>query len=531
MTAPTGPSLPTLSSILAEHARARPSHAAVVDGTTRLSYAHLHDRVEALVRVLRARGVRSGDRILWLGQNSFRLLECILAGASVEAIVCPVNWRQSSSELEFVLRDAAPALVVCQDYAVEHVVELRRAVPRASWIRDGGAASSDDDDDEYESLLAGTAKDSQIVDGADPGSPVVMLYTAAFDGRPNGALISQRAVVAQSVVVALVHEITPQFVYLNCGPMFHVATLMMTCATFVMGGKNVFVPRAEPEAVARAIHEERCHGASLMAPTIDAIVTLNANHRYDLSSLQIARDKERWQGMATEATSPWGRRPGGYGQTEVMGIATFCALAEDAIGASGRPSPWVQVRILDAAGRDVAPGDVGEIAVRGTTVMNGYWNRPELNASRWVDGWYRTNDLGRREVDGSVTFVGPKTRMLRSASENIYPAELEACLRQHPAVADAAVIGEPDPEWTQNVVAVVVVEGGEVLDATAIVEHCRRRIASYKKPKRVEFVDALPRRGDGAVDYDALDERFGGGGYPTAPSGVSRPEGAARPRP
>jgi long-chain acyl-CoA synthetase len=138
-----------------------------------------------------------------------------------------------------------------------------------------------------------------------------------------------------------------------------------------------------------------------------------------------------------------------------------------------------------------------------------------MNAARQRDDWHHTHDLGRRESDGTITFIGPKTRIVKSAAENIYPAEVEGCIRQHPAVADCAIIGVPDPKWTQNVKAVVVLKKGESAGADDIIAHCREHIASYKKPKTVEFVDELPRKGF-AVDYDALDARFGGGGYPGA---------------
>jgi acyl-CoA synthetase (AMP-forming)/AMP-acid ligase II len=145
--------------------------------------------------------------------------------------------------------------------------------------------------------------------------------------------------------------------------------------------------------------------------------------------------------------------------------------------------------------------------------MNGYFNREELNRQRQAGGWHHTNDLGRIDPDGSLSFVGPKTRLIKSAAENIYPTEVEACLKSHPAVADAAVIGVPDPTWNQNVKAIVVLREGESATEDDVVEHCRKNIASYKKPKSVEFVDELPRQGF-AVDYDALDALFGGGGYP-----------------
>jgi long-chain acyl-CoA synthetase len=145
--------------------------------------------------------------------------------------------------------------------------------------------------------------------------------------------------------------------------------------------------------------------------------------------------------------------------------------------------------------------------------MNGYWNRPDENARRQRGGWHHTNDLGRRETDGSMSFIGPATRMIKSAAENIYPAEVEAAIARHPAVAECAVIGVPDAEWTQSVKAVVVLNDGAVATADEIVEHCRTRIASYKKPRAIEFLEKLPRQGF-SVDYDALDRQFGGGGYP-----------------
>ena len=159
------------------------------------------------------------------------------------------------------------------------------------------------------------------------------------------------------------------------------------------------------------------------------------------------------------------------------------------------------------------PGETGEIVARGPTVMNGYWNRPEENEYRTRGGWHHTNDLGRREVDGSITFIGPATRMIKSAAENIYPAEVEGCIARHPAVAECAVIGVPDERWTQSVKAIVALHPDADATVDDIIEHCRQAIASYKKPRTVEFVDKLPRAGF-AVDYDALDARFGGGGYP-----------------
>jgi len=480
-----GGSLPaTLGHRLAEHARNRPDAEAVVDGDVRLSFGELDHRVDALAGGLAATGVSAGERVLWAGRNSFRFLELLLAAGRLGAMCCPVNWRQSDAELAFVLEDLAPAVVVGGDEGL--------------------------DADAYEALVA---SDTRLPNASpsDTQAAVLVAYTAAFSGRPSGAMISHRALLAQAAILAPLSGIDDHYRYLNCGPLFHLATLMTTVATFVAGGTNVFTPRANAEEICRLIAAERCTGAFLVGPTINQILDLNADGRYDISSLRTYPGKPEWNAMVTVDESAWARRPGGYGQTEVTGMLTF--TAGGGTGAHGFPSSAAQIRIVDPEDVEVAVGETGELCARGPLVMNGYWNRPEENERRFRNGWYHTNDLARREADGSITFVGPKTRLIKSALENVYPAEVEACLVAHDAVREVAVIGEPDPQWTQRVVAVVAVHEGASVSAEELIEFCRDRIASYKKPRRVEFVDALPRA-DFVVDYDALDEQFGGGGYP-----------------
>jgi long-chain acyl-CoA synthetase len=452
--------------------------------------------------------VGPGDRLLWLGQNCHRLLEGLLAAAKIGAVFCPANWRQSPAEFAFVIEDCDPSVIFWQEAEIGGALHEARAESgsRALWI--GHDTSGEDS---YEELLNGAPASDPAMD-VDERASVLMMYTAAFTGKPNGALLSHRALVLQGTFMAQLMGIGADYVYLDCGPLFHVATFMTTLATFVTGGANVFTPRVDAEELCRLIAGERCTGAFIMPPTMDQIVELNSDGRYDLKSLRAFPGKPAWTQMITVDESPWGRHPAGYGQTEVMGLATFNALGP-ATGSHGRPAPFVRIAVLDPEGRELAPGETGEIAVRGPTVMNGYFRRADLNSDRQAGGWHHTNDLGRIEQDGSLSFIGPKTRLIKSAAENIYPTEVEVAIRSHPSVADAAVIGVPDPTWGQNVKAVVVLREGESLASEDLIEHCRKSLASYKKPKTVEFVDALPRQGF-AVDYDALDERFGGGGYP-----------------
>jgi long-chain acyl-CoA synthetase len=326
-------------------------------------------------------------------------------------------------------------------------------------------------------------------------------------------VLSHTACIAQGLVYGHFTRTTGDDVYLNSGPMFHLGTLMHTLATFVFGGTNAFLRRVDGDELCQIIEAERCTGAFLVGPIFDQILEANADGRYNLSSLRTAAGSPAWNEMTTRDTSPWAGHPGGYGQTEVVGMMTFSCLGADAIGTHGRTSPLLQIRIVGANDEELGVGDVGEIVTRGPTVMNGYWNRPEENARRSTGGWHHTNDLGRRETDGSITFIGPKTRMIKSAAENIYPTEVERCIAEHPAVAECAVIGVPDPTWVQSVKAIVVVRDGASLTSDDVIEHCRAGIASYKKPRFVEFADTLPRDG-WVVDYDALDDTYGGGNYP-----------------
>jgi acyl-CoA synthetase (AMP-forming)/AMP-acid ligase II len=498
----------TMADVLRTHARSRGDALAFADGDVALTWHEADARVNRVAHALLDSGVQAGDRVLWLGQNSFRLYELLLACCKIGALFCPANWRQQPDELAFVIEDLAPAVVVWQEEEVgETVAEGRaRTAHDARWIQH--------DTGEYEAWVAEQPDDIGDPNGdASHDDPLLLIFTAAFDGRPNAAMLPSRALIAQGLLMAPWSGIDAKYVFLNSGPLFHIGTFMPNLSTFVMGGANVFIRRSDGAALCEAIDRFTCTGGFVVGPMVDAIVEANADGRYDLSSFRGKRGNRAFDAWVQADSSAWGRHAGGYGQSEVMGMATFDLLGVGGLGTHGRTSPLVDLRIVDADDTEVAAGEVGEIVIRGATVMNGYWNRPELNAHRSRNGWHHTNDLGRFEADGSFSFIGPKTRMLKSAAENIYPVEIENCLKTHPAIADAAVIGVPDETWVQAVKAIVVVRPGESLTAEDLIEHCRASIASYKKPRTVEFVDAIPRQGF-AIDYDALDERFGGGNYP-----------------
>ncbi|WP_239309321.1 MULTISPECIES: AMP-binding protein [unclassified Frankia] len=512
---------PTLAELLAEHARSRPGHAATVCGDTRMTYAELDGRVTRLAGALRAAGVTRGSRVLWLGQTCHRVLELLLAGSRLGAMVCPVNWRHSAEEMAFVIDDLRPAVVVWQDAEIGPTTReaRKRATHTALWLRhdsdgagSGGAGS--DSPDTYEGFLAAGDAQTPLAE-PDPHAPVLVIYTAAHGGRPAGSMLTSANLIAQGTVIGALFHADGDQIFLNSGPLFHIGTFQHTAATFIWGGTNVFVRRSDPEELCRLIADERCTSAFLMPPQVTQLVETNRDGRFDLRSLRSPLTMiPGWKDMVTSDDSPWGRYMGGFGQTEVTGFCLYAALGHEEWSPTvGRPVPFARITIVGPDDVEVPDGAVGEIVVRGALVHAGYWDRPRDNAHRTRTGGWHTTDLGRRLPDGRISFVGTATRMIKSAAENIYPAEVEACLERHPAVQEAAVIGVPDDRWVQSVKAIVVLRDGTDATGTELIEHCRSQIASFKKPRTVVFVDALPRS-NGAKDYDMIDAAHGGGNYP-----------------
>ncbi len=508
----------TVGDVLREHRRSHPAADALVEDDVRLTWSELDTRTNRLANALAAAGVGAGDRILWLGQNSFRVYELLGAAAKIGAMVCPGYWRWAAPEMVFAIEDFDPKVVVWQEEEIGETVGKARAEVAgqgALWLRhDGG----DDDEEGYEAFLASGSADDPARD-VDPDGALMVIYTAAISGRQCGSMLSHRNLLTMGANAAWMGDIGQESSFLNAGPMFHIGNYQIWGMPVLLhGGKNVVVRRVDPERLLPLLVRERCTHAYLMPPTIVSLVELNKKAGHDLSFLKVSIAPQLWQGMATTDTSRFTRNDGGlgrvYGQTEVTGLAIAQAYGGPGTGNVGRPGPFAMVRILDAEGRECEVGEAGEICLRGDLVHLGYWNRPEINAERFRFGWWHTTDLGRREADGTISFLGTMTRMLKSAAENIFPAEVENCLESHPAVREAAVIGIPNERWAQDVKAVVALHEGASATEAELIAHCRENIASYKKPKTVEFLDRLPRTAAGTKDYDALDERFGGGGYP-----------------
>jgi len=511
----------TLQAVLVNHLNNHPDKTAVVDAISdvRLSYSELSQRVEGLGKALQCAGVAPGDRILWLGQNNFKVQELILACSKIHAILCPVNWRQSVDELKFVIEELQPKVIVWQSESLALEVKQLRQTFREEGILWLQHDTSSGDENGYESFLSQNNSPISRDVNSDCGReaslniPLMIVYTAAFDGWPKGAMLSEEGVLAQASCYAGMRGFSKEDIYLASGPLFHVNTLLETMSIFFVGGTNVFVPRSDPQLVCEMIASEKCSKAFLVEPTLSNILSANLPEQYNLSSLISVPGSKEWNEVITVDESPWGKNPFGYGQTETFGYATYSQLSGK--GGMGCASPLMEVLVVDEQGNELPEGEVGEMLVKGKNLMQGYWQGEACLAQPPIPG-HRSGDLGRKHSDGSIDFVGPKQRMIRSAQENIYPIEVELCLRRHPCIEDVAVIGVPDKKWNQSVKALVVLKEWVSLTENDVQIFCRSHIASYKKPRVVEFVESIPRLSgrNGAIDYDAVDAQYGGGGYP-----------------
>lgn len=494
--------------VLREHRRSRPHMIAAIDGGQSFTFTELDQRVNRLVCALRGRGIGQGDRLLWLGQNSFKVLELLLAAAKIGAVLCPANWRMSVNEIRRTVDDFDPRVIFWQEVETGEVHRRSRLgwEDGRLWIQHDG-----EEIDCFNQLIDdGDDVDPDIV--IPSGAPLLAIYTSAFTGRPGAAMLSHTSLLLQALINARGQAVDEHTRYLVSGPMFHVGVLMGGLATFVCGGTSIFVARPDAAEMTRLIAQHKVTHAFIPQPLIAKMSETAIAENLDVTSLFATPQMTDWEHplvLPLEAPSRRNRKT--YGQTEVSGTIIAGWLGGEG---AGRPNAVTQVKLIDLQGNEVPQGDTGEIAVRGPMVMNGYYNRVEENARRSSTGWHRTNDLGRRLPDGSIVFVGPKTTMIKTGIENVYPSEVEACIRQIDGVADVCIIGVPDLTWDQNVKAIVVLKDGAQVSEAQIIDHCRDNIASYKKPKIVTFVDSLPRDAGGQVDRDAVDAMHGGGGYP-----------------
>jgi acyl-CoA synthetase (AMP-forming)/AMP-acid ligase II len=468
----------------------RPDATAVVCGECRLSYADLDRRSDALARGLLGRGVRPQDRVAVLLGNRAEYLEIYEAAARSGLVLVPVNTQLSSPEIEYILEDSGAVLLVTD-------------VPGLTGGRLPTILLGDDGVDGYEALIAG-APDVPVPLPA-PDTVFFQGYTSGTTGRPKGCVQRSEAFVAHHRRSFALYRHDEHDVMLMPGPLFHEAPALFSLAQLFFGGTVVVMPRFEAATALETIERERVTMIGFAVPTmldrivqtddahdtssLRAIVTAGAPLRADTCDDVLAR-------FPTAALHEF------YGGTEIGIITAIEHRSARAHGTSvGTPVPGSSVLLLDDADREVPVGEIGLIHVS-PVMMEGYHGRPEATqeATRTFDGvpWLTLGDLGRLDEDGHLHLVDRKNHMIISGGENVYPAEVESVLMDHPGIVDVAVLGLPDPDWGEVVTAVVTTDG-PVPDLAAIREFCAGRLAGYKTPRKVIAVDEIPRTASGKI--------------------------------
>ncbi len=525
---------------MARRARRTPDRVAVIHAGDRVTYAQVHDRVTRLAHGLRGLGVRRGDRVGYLGPNHPAFLETLFAAGTLGAILVPLNTRLAVPELARHLADSGTQALIYGAGQAEAAAALRGAVP---GIRDvvalGEPASGETG---YQGLLAAAATD--IDEPVSLDDPCLIMYTSGTTGGAKGATLSHGNITWNALNVVVDADFRQDEIALVVAPLFHTAALNMLCLPTLLKGGAVLIEQGfEPGRALEALAAHRVTSLFGVPAVYDAMAAHPRWPDADLSSLRMLLCGGA---PVPEATIRGYTRRGlafiqGYGMTETSPGALLldAAHVESKAGSAGVPHFFTEVQVVRPDLTPAPAGETGEIVVAGPNVMQGYWNQPEASAavlargsdppeppggddgawpasrqatSRALAGgtWLRSGDAGATDADGYVFVVDRIKDMIISGGENVYPAEVENVLREHPAVADCGVIGVPDARWGEVGRAVVVLRPGAQATEADLLRFMDGRIARFKIPKSVRFTGELPRTGTGKILKKRLRETHGG---------------------
>ncbi|MEV6794082.1 long-chain fatty acid--CoA ligase [Streptomyces sp. NPDC051320] len=485
----------------ARRSRKTPHRTALLHEERTTSYALLHDRATRLAHLLRERGVKRGDRVAFLGPNHPAFLETLFATGLLGAVFVPLNTRLAPPELRHQLADSGSRLLL----------QVRQSAATTAELT---TESLEAEGEAYEALLAAVpATDLDLPVG--PDDLCMIMYTSGTTGRAKGAMLTHGNVLWNSLNVLVDVDLTSDEATLVSAPLFHTAALNMTCLpTLLKGGTAVLESSFDPDRTLELIARHRISCLFGVPAMYDAITAAPGWAEADLSSLRNlmcggapvpARTIRRYldRGLAFVQ---------GYGMTEAAPGVLLLDRA-DALthaGTAGVPHFFTDVRLLDPTGTPAERGAPGEVVVAGPNVSPGYWGLPEETTAAFRDGhWFRSGDLATVDTEGYVRLVDRLKDMIISGGENIYPAEVEDALLEHPAVAECAVFGVPDEKWGEVGCAVVVLRPGAAARAEELLDHLDGRLARYKIPASVVFADALPRSGAGKLLKGPLRATYG----------------------
>ena len=511
----------TLAETVAAHARTQPSKIGARDSKRALSYAEWDARASRLANALLRLGLQPGDRVALLAYNCVEWLEIYAALARAGLVAVPINFRLKGPEVAYIVQHSEARAFIVQDDLCAAVDGIREELPisAARYVHFGAPAG----DvvlagwQGYEALIAAAPGEAPAVE-VKPKDLFALMYTSGTTGRPKGAMRSHEGNALIALVTALEFGLTRDDTGLLVMPLCHANSLYFG-VTFAMLGATIVVDDRksfDPEAVLRTLARERVTFTSLVPTHYIMMLDLpeTAKQGLDLSrvgKLLISSAPARKETKrAILQLFPNGRLFELYGSTEA-GWVTILRPDEqlDHLGSVGRE--WAgsgPIRLLDDDGNEVPDGGVGELYSRTAYAFDGYWKNPEKTSESFQGAWCSVGDMARRDEQGFIHLVDRKSNMIISGGENIYPSEVESVLAAHPAVQDVAVVGLPDAKWGEAVHAVIVLRTGQALDAKALEEWCRERMAGFKRPRGYRFVgeSELPRTATGKIQHRVLRE-------------------------
>ncbi|HEY1013821.1 MAG TPA: long-chain fatty acid--CoA ligase [Herpetosiphonaceae bacterium] len=492
-----------------------PERLALVDDATgeRHTYRQLNARANRLGWALRERlGVAKGDRIAILAKNQIAYLDALFATGKLGAILVPLNWRLTAHELIYMLKNSGASVLIYDAAFAEIVAAMRPQVPVASYVVLGEAPGGDDLP--YAALLE-SGRPEPVECELDPEDPHLILYTSGTTGAPKGAVLSHRGLAWNSLNTNVGWDLRGDDVGVLHTPLFHTGGInVLTLPIFHAGGTMVLMADWSPERCLELIERERVTIFFAVPTMFQMLLDAPGFAGADLASVRFCISGgapcpvpliQAYQGRGIPFRQ-------GYGLTEVS-VNCFTLNPEDAIrkaGSVGKPIFHLDARVIDEHGRDVAPGEIGELILRGPTVCSGYWRNQAATAQALRQGWFHTGDLASVDGDGYYFIVDRKKDMYISGGENVYPAEVEQVLYDHPAVVECAVIGVPDGRWGEVGRALVVLRPGAAASEAELLAFCRQRLAGFKTPKSIYFVPELPHNSSGKILKPELRKRFGG---------------------
>jgi len=471
-----------------------------------LTFDQYKVRVDQVAAGLQKAGVTKGDRIGVVAKNSLEYFALFGAAAALGAIMVPVNWRLSPDEIAFILKDSEPRVVFADPEHQETIRGLNEELTGVEKYYSLGPGNSDFHN--LDSPLAAPTDWTPREVHSDEG--FVIIYTAAVAGRPRGALLSHGNVLCSSMHFSYYMKVTVKDVLLNFLPFFHVGGLFMATTCFLAGGLNINMPRFDAARAVDLIDQKGVSFMMVFSPILASLIEAHEKTGKNIGSLRSVT------GIDTKETiEKYEKVTGGtfyvlYGQTETSCLATIGPY-RDRPGSAGKTLLFTEVRLVDDYDSPVGTGQVGEIAVRGPMVFKGYWNLPEDTAYAFREGWHHTGDLGRFDEERFLWYAGRKAEkeLIKPGGENVYPAEVEKVILQHPSVEKTVVIGVPDPRWKEAIKAVCQLRKGQTLEPRALIDFVGERIARYKKPQVVQFVHELPVLQDGSVDRAKVKSLYG----------------------